>query len=131
MDPDEHGSGKEFIFKDETHQIIGCAMTVLNTLGHGFLEKVYENAFTVELKQKNIPFLQQPRYEVAYKNIPVGEYVPDLVVFDKVIVEMKTIDRLGDRERSQMLNYLKATGLRVGLLLNFAKPKLEWDRIVL
>lgn len=106
-------------------------MTVLNTLGHGFLEKVYENAMIVELREQGIAHLQQPRYEVAYKNAKVGEYIPDLVVFDKIIVDLKTIERLTDRERSQMLNYLKATGLRVGLLLNFFKPKLEWDRIVL
>lgn len=98
MDTDKHGSGRELIFKDETRRIIGCAMSVLNDLGHGFLEKVYENALTVEFRHQDIPFLQQPRYEVAYKKAVVGEYVPDLVVFGKVIVELKTIERLTARE---------------------------------
>lgn len=131
MNTDEHGLSRDLIFKDETHRILGCAMTVLNALGHGFLEKVYENALVVELKALDIPFLQQPRYGVAYKGVSVGEYIPDLVIFDKVVVDLKTIESITGRERSQMLNYLKATGLRVGLLLNFAKPKLEWDRTVL
>jgi GxxExxY protein len=106
-------------------------MSVLNGLGHGFPEKLYENALALELKAKNIPFLQQPRYEVAYLNEKVGEFIPDLVVFDKVIVDLKTIDRITDRERGQILNYLKVTNLKVGLLLNMIRPKLEWDRVVL
>ena len=131
MDTDKHGSGSHLIFKDETHQIIGCAMAVLNELGHGFLEKPYENAFSHELGVRNIPFKQQPRYGVVYKNVKVGEYIPDLVVFDRVIVDLKTIERITGREISQMLNYLKVTGLQIGLILNFSKPKLEWERVVL
>ena len=98
---------------------------------HGFLEKPYENALIVEFGIKNIPYKQQPRYEVVYKNINVGKYVPDLIVFDKVIVDLKTIERISNHEQSQMLNYLKVTGLKIGLILNFSKPRLEWERMVL
>ena len=131
MDTDQHRSDQDFLFKYETHQVIGCAMSVLNTLGHGFLEKPYENALVVELKSKNIPVKQQSKYDVSYKGVIVGEYVPDLVVFDQIIIELKTIEKITARECAQMLNYLKVTGLKVGLIFNFSKPELEWKRIVL
>jgi GxxExxY protein len=131
MNTDQHRSDQDFLFKHETHQVIGCAMSVLNTLGHGFLEKPYENALVVELKSKNIPVKQQSKYEILYKGVIVGEYVPDLVVFDQIIIELKTIEKITARECAQMLNYLKVTGLKVGLIFNFSKPELEWKRIVL
>lgn len=113
------------------YQVVGCAMEVLNTLGHGLLEKPYENALAVEFGLKNIPFSQQQVFDVLYKDVKVGEYIPDLIAFDELIVEMKTIDRIGDNERGQVINYLKITGLRVGVILNFKHAKLEWERIVL
>lgn len=133
MNTNEHryDSNQVFLFKEETYQIIGAAIEVLNTLGHGLLEKPYENAFVVELGLKKIPFKQQPRYEVLYKNVRVGEYVPDLVVFDNIVVDLKTINQITSQERGQMINYLKITGFKVGLILNFSKPKLEWERIAL
>jgi GxxExxY protein len=121
----------ELFFKEEVFQIVGCAMEVLNTLGHGLLEKPYENALCVEFRQRGIPHEQQPRFPVNYKSVNVGEYVPDLIAFDRVIVDVKVIGKLGNKEAAQMLNYLKVTGLRVGLLLNFKHSKLEWQRIVL
>ncbi len=127
MDTDTHG----FLYGEETHQIIGCAMEVLNTLGHGLLEKPYERALVVEFKNRQIPYQQQPRFDVFYKDVRVGEYIPDLIAFDKVIVETKTIERIGNNEKAQIINYLKITGLRVGLLLNFKYPKLQWERLVL
>ena len=127
MDTDSHG----FLFKDETHQIIGCAMEVLNTLGHGLLEKPYENALCVEFDLKQIPFSQQPRFNIIYKSVKVGEYIPDMIVFDKIVVDTKTIDKITNHEKGQILNYLKITGLRVGLLLNFKYAKLQWERVVL
>ena len=127
MDTDKHRS----LYKEETHQIIGCAFEVLNTLGHGLLEKPYENALVVEFKQQNIPFSQQPRFPVIYKSVQVGEYIPDLIVFDKIIVDTKIITSIGNNEKAQIINYLKITGLRVGLLLNFKYPKLQWERIIL
>ena len=112
-------------------QIIGCAMEVLNTLGHGLLEKPYENALVVEFGLKDIPYKQQPRFDVIYKGVKVGDYIPDLIAFGKIVVDAKTIDRITNVERGQILNYLKITQLRVGLILNFKHPKLEWERLVL
>ena len=127
MDTDKHG----FLFKEETHQIIGCAFEVLNTLGHGLLEKRYENSLVVEFEMKGIPYKQQARFPVIYKSVQVGEYIPDLIVFDKIIVDTKTIESIGNNEKAQIINYLKITGLRVGLILNFKHAKLEWERIIL
>jgi len=127
MDTDEH----RFLFKEETHQIIGCGMEVLNTLGHGLLEKPYENALCVEFGLRKIAYAQQPRFDVVYKEVKVGEYIPDLIVFDKIVVDAKTIDKITDHEKGQILNYLKITGLRVGLILNFKFAKLQWERLAL
>ena len=123
-------SEKQFQFKNETHQIIGCAMEVINELGHGFHEKIYENALVVEFGLQAIPYLQQPNYPVVYKTAKVGTYIPDLICFDDVVVDTKTIEKIGDHEVGKMLNYLKVTGLTVGLLINFKNPKLEWKRVV-
>ena len=127
MDTNTH----ELLFKEEVFQVVGCAIEVLNTLGHGLLEKPYENAIVVEFGLRGIPFKQQPRFDVIYKGVKVGDYIPDLVVFDKIVVDTKTIERITDVERGQILNYLKITQLRVGMILNFKKPKLEWERLVL
>ena len=119
------------LLKDEVYQIVGCAMDVMNELGHGFLEKPYENALVVELGLRGIPFHQQSRFDVIYKNVKVGEYIPDLIIFDQIVVEIKAIDSIGRHEAGQILNYLKITGLKVGLVLNFRHSKLEWKRFVL
>jgi GxxExxY protein len=121
----------ELILKDEVYRIVGCAMEVLNELGHGLNEKPYENALVVEFGLRQIPFVQQPRYEVRYKGVNVGEYVPDLIAFNAVVVDAKVIDAVTDHERGQMLNYLRITGRKVGVILNFKRAKLEWERIVL
>ena len=104
---------------------------MLNTLGHGLLEKPYENAMVVEFGLKKIPCQQQARFPVIYKTVKVGEYIPDLIAFDKIIVDAKVIESIGNNEKAQIINYLKITGFRVGLLLNFKHPKLQWERIVL
>ena len=127
MNTDGHG----LIGEDQTRAIIGYAMEVMNVLGHGFLEKVYENALCVEMRLCKIQYLQQPRYEVRYKSEQVGEYIPDLIVSDSLVVDAKTIDAITDHEIGQMLNYLKITGLRVGLIFNFKHSKLQWKRVVL
>jgi GxxExxY protein len=124
-------NGHELLLKEEVFRVVGCAMEVLNGLGHGLLEKPYENALVVEFGLKGISVRQQPRFDVVYKGVRVGEYVPDLIAFDQIIVDAKTIDRITDLERGQVLNYLKITGLRVGLILNFKYPRLEWERLVL
>ncbi len=121
----------ELLLKEEVFQIAGCAMEVLNELGHGLLEKPYENALVVEMGLRGIPCKQQPHYDVVYKDAKVGEYVPDLIAFDQIVIETKVIDKITNHERGQVLNYLKITGLRVGVILNFRRAKLEWERIVL
>lgn len=137
MNTDEYGppgmdaEEKVFLFKEETHRIIGCAFEVLNALGHGLLEKPYENALAVEFQQQDIPFQQQPRFPVIYRTVHVGEYIPDLIAFNSIIVEAKAIAAIGNNEKAQMINYLKITKLRVGLILNFKHAKLEYQRIVL
>jgi len=127
MHSDKHGLFSE----EETQEIIGCAMEVLNELGHGFIEKPYENALVVELERRRIPFRQQNRYDILYKGVSVGTYIPDLIAFEKVVVDVKVIDRISDNEIGQMLNYLKITGLKVGLIINFKRARLEWKRVVL
>jgi GxxExxY protein len=122
---------EELLLKEEVFQIVGCAIEVLNTLGHGLVEKPYENALVVEFGLRKIPFRQQPSFEVLYKGHKVGLFIPDLIAFDTVIVDAKMIDRITDHERGLMLNYLRITRLRVGVILNFKHRKLEWDRIVL
>ena len=124
-------SGKKLLFKDEVYQIVACAIEVLNTLGHGIVEKPYENALVVEFRTRQIPFRQQPIFDVLYKGSKVGLFVPDLIVFDAVVIDTKVIDRITDHERGLMLNYLRITKLRVGVILNFKHRKLEWERIVL
>ena len=121
----------ELVLKEEVFQVVGCAMEGLNILGHGLLEKPYENALVVEFGLKNISFHQQSRYDVIYKTVKVGDYIPGLIAFEKIIVEVKTIDRIGDIERGQVINYLKISGLRVDVILNFKHAKLEWEHIVL
>ena len=95
------------------------------------MEKPYENALCVEFGLREIPWSQQPRYDVYYKTVKIGEYVPDLIAFDDVVVDTKVIDRITEHELGQMLNYLKITGRPVGLILNFKRSKLEWKRVVL
>ena len=124
-------SAHELILKEEVHRVVGCAMEVLNTLGHGLLEKPYENALVVELGLQKIPFAQQPRFPVQYKEITVGEYTPDLICFDQLIVDTKTVEKITNAELAQMLNYLRITGLRVGLIINFKHQTLQWKRVVL
>ncbi|HXC01847.1 MAG TPA: GxxExxY protein [Opitutaceae bacterium] len=122
---------KGVLLEAEVYRVVGMAFEVLNTLGHGLHEKPYENALVVEFSLAKIPVEQQRRFPVVYKTVQVSEYVPDLIAFGTVIVDPKVIDRITDHERGQMLNYLRITGLKVGLILNFKRAKLEWERIVL
>src|SRR5712672_1807199 len=120
----------ELILKDEVYQIVGAAMEVLNQLGHGLHEKPYENALVVEFGLRGIPFVQQPGFDIVYKGVKVGEYVPDLIAFNAVVVDTKVIDAITDHESGRMITYLKITGHKVGVILNFKRAKLEWERIV-
>ncbi len=120
----------DFSYKTETDSIIGSAFAVLNAIGNGFHEKPYENALAVEFRHRDIPFSQQPRFPIIYRGVQVAEYVPDLIAYEKIIVDAKVIDRIADREIGQMLNYLRITSLPVGLILNFKNSKLEFRRVV-
>ena len=115
---------------DLSGRVIGCAFTVLNTLGAGFLEKVYENALAQELRDSGLAGEQQRSVKVHYHGAVVGEYSTDLLVEDVLLVELKTVRALDDVHRMQCTNYLKATGLPLCLLLNFGKPRLEIKRVV-
>ncbi len=126
-----HSPNLKLIHKEETHQIIGCAFEVLNGIGHGLHEKVYENALAVEFEIRAIPFEKQRHFPILYKQVLVADFIPDMIAFGSVIVDAKVIERVTDHERGQMINYLRIAKPRVGLILNFQHAKLEFDRVVL
>ena len=113
-----------------TEKIIGCAFKVGNTLGVGFLEKVYENALAHELQKSGLDVKQQYPIQVMYDGIVVGEYFADLFVEDQVVIELKVTKGLDPIHMAQALNYLKATGLRICLLINFGKSRVQIKRVV-
>ncbi len=119
----------DFSHSGQTEAIIGAAFEVLNTLGHGLLEKAYENALCVEFRLRGIPYEQQPRFHIKYKGEDIGTFVPDLIAFGNIVVDTKTIERITNHELGQMLNYLKVTEKPVGLILNFKYAKLEKRRV--
>jgi GxxExxY protein len=127
MNTDEHREEMDKI----TERVIGCAFTVSNKLGCGFLEKVYENALSLELRKSGLTAQQQQAIQVSYEGVVVGEFVADLLVEGRVLVELKAVQVLDDVHTAQCLNYLKATGLKICLLLNFGRPKLQIKRVVL
>jgi GxxExxY protein len=114
-----------------TERIIGAAFTVSNSLGHGFLEAVYRNALCEELVSKNIGTEKERQFTIRYNGRPVGVYVADIVVEAKVVVELKAVENLARAHAAQVLNYLKASRLPVGLLFNFGTPRLQMKRIIL
>ena len=127
MDADK----RRFEINEITEKIIGCAFTVSNGLGSGFLEKVYENALAHELRKSGMDMVQQHPIEVCYGGVVVGEYFADLLMENQVMLELKAVKGLDDIHMAQCLNYLKATGKKICLLMNFGKPKVEIKRIVL
>jgi GxxExxY protein len=126
MDTDTHGSES-----DLTEAVIGSAFEVANVLGTGFLEKVYERAMVHELALRGVAAKSHVSFPVCYKGKHLGDYQADLVVEEKVIVELKCVDRFANEHLAQCINYLKASGIRVALLINFQKPKVEWKRVLL
>jgi GxxExxY protein len=124
--------GKELILGDEFYAIVGAAMEVHSELGPGFLEAVYQEALEIELSSRRLPFEAQKPLIVSYKGRRLKkEYVADIICYGQIIVELKAMDRLTGKEESQILNYLKATGWKVGLLINFGSHgKLEWRKFV-
>jgi|ERR1700685_1824312 GxxExxY protein len=122
MNADEHGL---------TERVLGAVFEVSNTLGAGFLEKVYERALLIELSTRGIQAKAQPSFGVTYKGSPVGEYFADILVEDILVIELKCVDHLANEHLAQCLNYLRASGRTLCLLINFQKPKVEWKRIIL
>ena len=114
-----------------TEKVIGCAYKVSNALGSGFLEKVYENALSHEISKTGLDVKQQQALKVWYDGVLVGEYVADLIVETKILVELKAVKVLDEIHQAQCINYLRATGYRICLLINFVKPRIEVKRICL
>ncbi|HJW43779.1 MAG TPA: GxxExxY protein [Geothrix sp.] len=123
---------KDLALKDEVFAVLGAAIDVHRHLGAGFLESVYAEALARELEARDIPFEREVSLEIMYRGKPLSKrFQADLVARDVLIVELKAVAKLGLLERAQVVNYLKATGLHVGLLINFGShPKLEWERVV-
>jgi GxxExxY protein len=124
-------TNKDILHKDLSYKIVGLAMQVHNKLGFGFLEKVYENALMVLLKREGVGAKQQAAIAVYFEGERVGDYLADILVEDKIILELKSVEKIIDTHRAQALHYLKATGLSLAIILNFAKEQLEYERLVL
>jgi GxxExxY protein len=120
----------EILFKELSYSLVGAAMEVHRALGAGFLESVYQAALAYELRLRKIPFEEQVRLPVHYKEQLVGEYVADFVIDGKIILEIKAVTEVHDAHRAQAINYLAATGFELAILLNFGAPKLQQERLV-
>ena len=122
----------EIIYKEESYAIIGACFEVYNEMGCGFVEPVYQECLEMELDLRVIPFRPQAELELSYKGRRLEQkYKPDFICFGKIILEIKAVSQLADEHRAQVHNYLKATGYKLGLLVNFGHyPKLEYERIV-
>jgi len=123
----------ELIYKEEVYRIVGASLEVYKNKGHGFVESVYQDCLEIELGLQRIPFDPQRIITLEYKSKPLGHwFTPDVICFEKIIVEIKAVKELAEEHRAQVLNYLKATGLKVGLLVNFGHyPRLQWERLVI
>lgn len=123
----------ELLYKDESYKIIGACFEVYKEKGNGFVEPVYQECSEMEFELQGIPFSAQATLRLSYKGRELKQnYIPDFMCYEKIIVELKAVTQLTDEHRAQVLNYLKATGYRLGLLVNFGHyPKLEYERIIL
>ena len=123
----------DLIYRQEVFQIIGGCFAVYNDKGHGFVEPVYQDCMEIELAHLGIPYDPQRELPLAYRGQALSHtYIPDLICYDTIIVELKAVKELTDEHRAQVLNYLKATGMQLGLLVNFGHhPDLQWERIIL
>ena len=122
---------EKILYKDLSYKIIGLAMKVHTELGYGFLEKVYENALMISFRENGIKAEHQVPIKVYFHGQIVGEYIADILVESCIILELKAQDKIIENHKAQTLNYLKATGLKLAMLLNFGKRKLEYERLVL
>ena len=125
------GNQTNNIESELVYQITGCAMTVLNELGHGLREKTYERAMCVEFELQGIGYSSQTVHKVIYKGKHIDDYIPDLEVENRLILELKTVENIADEHIGQLLNYLRITGMNVGIILNFKHSKLQWKKVVL
>lgn len=123
-------NNKDIIYKDLSYKVVGLGMEVHNKLGSGFLEKVYENALMVLLARNEILAQQRAPVRVYFDGDVVGEYYADILVDDKIILELKTLDKIGDVHRAQVLNYLCATGKKLAMIFNFGRNGFEYERFV-
>lgn len=121
----------KIVYRDLSYKIVGLAIQVRKELGFGFLEKVYENALMVLLRENGIRAEQQVPIRVTFHEQIIGDYIADILVEDLIILELKAIDRIIPVHKAQVLNYLKATGLKLAILLNFGKDSLEHERLVM
>ncbi len=121
------------LYEELTYNIQGACFEVYKTMGCGFLESVYQECLEIEFSDRGIPFAPQKELELDYKGRRLKQrYVPDFICHDEIIVELKAIDNIGSEHKAQLLNYLHATGMRLGLLVNFGHyPKLEWKRMII
>ena len=119
------------IYRELSYEIIGVAMEVHRELGYGFLEKVYENAMVIILKERNLNVKQQEEIKVNFHGQEIGNYISDLIVEDKIIIELKAATKIKDVHKVQIANYLKATGKKLGIIINFGREKLEFERVVM
>jgi len=120
----------DLLYKEETYKIIGAAMEVHRTLGCGFLEAVYQEALAIEFEKQNIPFRQEKKIQIQYKDQTLSKYYEaDFICYDKIIVETKAIKEIVGIHEAQIINYLKATELKIGLLINFGTESLEHKRL--
>ncbi|MFZ0882991.1 MAG: GxxExxY protein [Candidatus Acidiferrales bacterium] len=130
LEIERQAASAEYPEQELTGTILQAAFALHNDLGAGFLERVYSNALVVELNRHQLRFVQNEPLEVKYRDVVVGDYIADIIVEDRVILELKACASLDPSHSAQLMNYLRATKIRVGLLLNFGRPKLEYRRFV-
>ena len=122
---------EQIVYKELSYKIIGLAMEVHNQLGYGFLEKVYENALMIIFKKNGIKVEQQKAIKITLMEEVIGNYIADIFVEDKIIIELRCVSAINPVHKAQVANYLKATGMKLGIIINFSKKSLEYERVVL
>jgi len=121
----------DLLYKQEAYSIIGAAMEVHRELGSGFLESVYQETLAIELNKRNIPFIKEKKLSIIYKGIEISKfYVADFVCYEKIIIELKALTGIAPEHEAQVINYLKATNFRLGIILNFGAKSLQYKRII-